>query len=147
MKIHKIQVNCDNLNLLEDFIFRAGNSLNSFRYFKTRSLDIVKNHLITYLYLIDERPIVYGHLDNDGNKIWLGIAVIQEMIGKGLGKQMMTDLIKFARKCNISDIHLSVDRDNLSAIKLYSNFKFIKESENDRYFVMKLHLSYSEILI
>jgi hypothetical protein len=61
--------NPSDLLLLSKFIKSAGNSLETFRYYNTRSLDVIKNHLYTILILKDDFPVAYGHLDKEENRI------------------------------------------------------------------------------
>ena len=110
--------------MLQQFIDEAGTSLKSFRYFQNRPLEIIKNHLCSFLLLDEEEPVAYGHLDKEKETIWLGIAVSEKHIGIGLGVIMMNQLITFAKQNKVKEIKLSVDNDNISAIKLYEKLGF-----------------------
>ncbi len=72
----------------------------------------------------EDAPVAYGHLDPEGGKIWLGVAVSSHMRGKGVGKMVMRDLISFARKNELLPISLSVDVDNIPARTLYESMGF-----------------------
>lgn len=109
---------------LVSFLSNAGSSLNTFRYFSTRTLSILNNHLTTILLYEDEKPAGYGHLDKDGETIWLGICVSENKERKGYGKLIMDRLIKEAQLRNISLINLSVDINNHSALKMYVKYGF-----------------------
>ena len=82
---NKIVKNIDinNLDLLQDFIDNMGSSNKTFRYFDKRGLSCISNHIVTVLFLEDkdEKPIAYGHLDKEGDNIWLGIAVKEGYAG------------------------------------------------------------------
>jgi len=73
----------------------------------------------------DEEPVAYGHLDKEGDTIWLGVAVIEAYLGLGLGVLVMKKLTDFAKENNIPVIKLSVDNNNSSAISLYKKLGFV----------------------
>ena len=153
-----VQIKYPEVKLLEQFIAEAGTSLNSFRYFQKRPLDVIKNHLCTFLLLDEGKPVAYGHLDmtneatiaaNCGSKekivptektIWLGIAVTEKYLGLGLGVLMMNQLISFAKQNKVKEIKLSVDNDNIGAIKLYEKlgFKLLEKKEIFGFYVLTL---------
>lgn len=112
--------------LVEELLRVAGNSLRTFRYFNTRGISTIHKHLYTIIGILLGKPIAYGHLDSDGDKVWLGICVIEPHKGNGFGKIIMADLISFARLLKIEFIHLSVDDDNVQAIELYKQFGFVR---------------------
>ncbi|UUW09501.1 GNAT family N-acetyltransferase [Flavobacterium plurextorum] len=131
-----VEVTNENIELLEDFISSMGNSNESFRYYNKRTISSVENHLVTILLIVNEIPVGYGHLDRDGDKIWLGIAISENYRGKGGGNLIMDYLMTQAYKLNLSKINLSVDRDNYPAIKLYKKFGFSQIDEvNDVLFL------------
>jgi RimJ/RimL family protein N-acetyltransferase len=136
-----IEITNSNVRLLEIFISSMGDSNKSFRYFNKRTTSAIKNHLVTVVLLMDKIPVVYGHLDRDEDKVWLGIAVSQQYRGKGGGNLMMEYLVIHAKDLNLTDIYLSVDKDNFPAIKLYNKFGFVQiDDKNDiLYFVRKLN--------
>ena len=137
-----VNISEKNIPLLKEFIEKMGEARLSFRYFQTRSIEVVKNHLLTVLLLdSSEDPIAYGHLDPEKDVIWLGICVLPEYKGKGYGNKMMEHLLKCAVKLNVDSISLTVDNNNLSAIKLYEKFKFKIEAEVKNYLRYKLTLS------
>lgn len=135
------KINLDNSDLIKDFINNAGNSLSHFRYFNKRPISIIKNHIITYLIITNNIPICYGHLDKDEEgKIWLGICVIEKMMGRGFGTLMIQKLLDFAKIQDIKQIFLSVDKNNLTAQGLYEKFKFQIVENNENYFIYSLDL-------
>lgn len=71
-----------------------------------------------------DTPIGYGHLDPEGNKVWLGICVSDKWQGKGIGKLMMNRLIDEAKIQYLPALYLTVDAKNIAAIKLYQQFGF-----------------------
>ncbi len=120
-----VQIHKNNLELLSRFLENAGSTLEHFRYFNSRSFDVLNQHLFTAIWLDDDQPVCYGHLDEEEGIVWLGIAVVENQKRQGLGKKMMRHLLNFARKNNIPKIRLSVDLDNEAAIQLYLDCGFI----------------------
>ena len=135
-----IDLNKDSI-LIENFLNNAGKSLDSFRYFNNKNINLIKSHKLTCLLIKNNIPIGYGHLDLDNNLIWLGIAIIENEINKGYGNKIMNYLIYKARMLNIKKISLSVDKNNLGAIKLYNKLGFvITTSHTNSVFLMELML-------
>lgn len=132
MEIVKIKNNERDLKILTSFVENLGEAGKKFRYFEKRSLDVIQNHVTTLLVINEQKPVGYGHLDKDGDKIWLGIAIIPNSQGKGIGRILMDALISEAKNNHISEILLTVDKDNATAQNLYEKFKFVKieSSEN-----------------
>ena len=127
------------LNLLTKFLDNAGSALLNFRYFNSRSFEVLNNHAYTILLLENGNPIGYGHLDLENEITWLGIAVAEGFQGKGLGKIILKDLINYSIKSGISVIKLSVDKNNNSAINLYEKFGFKLERDlSDTVYLMNL---------
>ena len=119
-----IKIDSSNIHLLKHFLISAESALVSFRYFNTRPLSIIKNHIYTCLFVENREPTAYGHLDEEDGIVWLGIAVVAGKTGRGYGKGMMKQLIDVAKENEISEIHLSVDTSNSNAINLYCKFGF-----------------------
>ena len=117
------KINYHGKDEVERFIRNAGPSLQKFRYFDSRPLSVLKRHLLTILFYQNNIPIGYGHLDPEEGKIWLGICVSHNALGKGVGKQLMEELMTFAKSNNLL-ITLSVDSDNTKALNLYNSFGF-----------------------
>lgn len=122
--------NIDDLTL-----FFNENQINQkyFRYYKKRNFDVVKNHIKTILIKDNEKILGYGHLDKEDDKIWLGIIVSDNNIGKGIGNQIMDKLLE-----NInSEIYLTVDIENINAIVLYLKKNFVFQERKETYYIMK----------
>lgn len=124
--------------VLKQFIATVGDSIKTFRYFDKRPIEVLDNHKLTLLAFMGEKPIGYGHLDYEGGRTWLGIAMIEGYTGKGFGKKIMDYLLTYADESNLSEIHLSVDKENKAAVSLYNklNFEVVKEL-NDSVLLMK----------
>ncbi|HEY6142131.1 MAG TPA: GNAT family N-acetyltransferase [Flavobacterium sp.] len=120
-----------NVELLEKFIASMGNSGESFRYFKSRPISVIENHLCTVLLLVNNEPIGYGHLDRDENDVWFGIAVSQAFLGQGNGNIIIRYLVDKADYLKLPEIKLSVDENNVGAIKLYIKYGFKKLHEKN----------------
>lgn len=135
-------INKDNIALLNKFIARLGEGATSFRYFEKRPVEVVFDHLLAVI-LVDEalEPLAYGHLEREGDILWLGIAVTESQKGKGIGKQMMQYLINFAGEHNEKAITLTVDKGNTVAVRLYESFQFTISDEKDCYYKYVYHLS------
>ncbi|MBF4465686.1 GNAT family N-acetyltransferase [Flavobacterium sp. LC2016-12] len=137
------EISVDDTQVLRNFIDNAGNSIESFRYFNTRPLEIISNHVITVVVLDDKIPVGYGHLDKEDDKIWFGIAISEQYKGKGLGKKIMQYLTDYADRKKMSDLFLSVDKSNTIAIKMYENFNFLKVKDlSENVLLMKRKCDY-----
>jgi len=128
-----VAIKPDDVSLLRNFLEHAGSSLKGFRYFNKRSFDVLKNHLVTFILEENANALAYGHLDQEGDTVWLGICVIESRKGQGLGIRMMEELLKFADQNQIRKIKLAVDNDNLTAQSLYRKFGFVKIAEHETY--------------
>lgn len=135
-----IRVTYPETALLQQFIDTAGKSLTSFRYFSSRPIDVIRFHLCTYLILEDKTPVAYGHLDQEGGIVWLGIAVSEGQHGKGYGKAMMQQLIETGKEEGVKRIKLSVDNDNEAAIALYlmNGFQLREKKEKFSFYELEL---------
>ena len=131
-----IEINDDNIIILEKFIEDNIFPI-TFRYFSKRSIDCVKNHLITLIFQYNNIPIGYAHIDFDGNKYWFGICILENYQSKGYGKMMMNYLFNHEKIKNIEDIYLTVDKINQKAIELYKKYNFVIIEEFEYYFLMK----------
>ncbi len=137
MEIVKITI--DNTTYLTDFL--KNDISNYFRYYTKRDISVIKDHIVTYIGIIQDKPIAYGHIDysSSENKYWLGICLVDEYQGKGFGKQMMNALIYRFNNININTLYLTVDKDNVKAITLYKKYLFNIIDEGDGYYVMCLN--------
>lgn len=129
LELRILEINRDNAELLQDFINGFNGEQHSFRYFERRTVDVVDNHIFTFILLLGEQAVGYGHLDKEDDRVWLGIVVKKDYQGMGLSKEIMKILIDKAIELHVTAIHLAVDHDNTKAIKLYDNFGFtLKET-------------------
>ena len=128
------KINLNNLEKLKLFFKKNKKSKKNFRYYNTRKFDIIKNHLVTILYYRDNVCVGYGHLDEEENKVWLGIVVDEEHQNLGIGGLIMDDLLSKYK----GTIHLSVDRTNIKAQKLYKKKLFTIIEVNKNHYIMEL---------
>jgi ribosomal protein S18 acetylase RimI-like enzyme len=119
-----VRVDGSNLQKVQRFLCKAGSSLETFRYFSARPLSVVNHHLCTWLIEDDDQVEGYGHLDQDGGDVWLGVAITESSRGKGLGRAMMQRLVESADELGLRAVRLSVDNSNTVAIRLYESFDF-----------------------
>lgn len=103
------------------FLDRAGTSLQTFRYYATRNVEFRQNHTVTLVGFLAHEIVAYGHLDPHADGLWLGVCVTEGMTGRGLGEQMVRELL---RRAGTETVRLSVDALNEKAIKLYKKVGF-----------------------
>jgi RimJ/RimL family protein N-acetyltransferase len=141
VELELIKLHEGNIDLLNQFLQNAGSSLQTFRYFQKRSIESIFNHLITYVLKDGNQVIGYGHLENEHNKFWLGISLIESAKGKGFGIMIINCLIESAKKIKIPVLYLAVDKVNIAAINLYKKVGFIEfENLNEQVQLMELKL-------
>jgi hypothetical protein len=116
----------ENINDLSDLISISGSSLNTFRYFENRDINVIKNHILTVILTVDEIDVAYGHIDMEFDRYWLGIMVIEQQISRGYGNIMMSYLIENCLLNKLDSIYLSVDINNSGAISLYKKYDFVE---------------------
>lgn len=145
--IYKFIFNCENIDVIElsntnqydifqNFLLNIND--NKFRYFNTRSIECLKNHIIT-LILYDkkyDKYIGYVHIDFE-YKYWLGIYIVDEYQNKKLGSLLLQFILQHEKVYDINEINLTVDIDNKAAIKLYKNLNFEIIETKNTYHVMK----------
>jgi ribosomal protein S18 acetylase RimI-like enzyme len=146
-KINPIQINQQNIEILKSFLENPIS--NSFRYFKNRNIDAIQSHVYTLILEYENKYIGYGHIDCDSvgkvhhtdlDKHWVGICILEQYQGKGLGKIILNKLMEVAKLNFINELYLSVDKNNIKAFSLYKKIGFeIIQDENDKYF-MKINL-------
>lgn len=136
-----VDIHSSNTYLIQEFLGNAGKSLETFRYYNKRTFDVIQNHLSTIVLKQNDHIVGYGHLDKEGERVWLGIAVIESELGKGLGLKIMNELIKNAKQKKIKSLSLSVDKLNTAAIQLYEKLGFKKSEEKDSIYFYELLLN------
>ena len=64
----------------------------------------------------------------------LGISILKEYWGQGIGSAIMEQIIRFARENSIEIIELQVRCDNATAIRLYEKYGFVRLCTYPRFF-------------
>jgi len=132
-KISVTEINETNVTILNDFIPKINSK--HFRYFDKRTSEAIKNHKITLLFFDEIKCVYFGYThidyDNASNKYWFGLYLNDGYRGKGFGGLLLNYTLQEKNIKDISEIHLSVDIDNIYAIKLYekNNFTIYKSSD------------------
>lgn len=116
-----IAVDNTNLKYLEDFL--SNDLPSTFRYFNKRSIECIKNHLITLVVKIDNCIIGYSHIDKEDNIYWFGICILDKYQNQGIGSKIMQYILNCENTKNLK-ICLTVDIVNIGAIKLYQKYGF-----------------------
>ena len=116
---------------LAEFLTGLTTGKKAFRYFEKRPLDVVDSHEVTLLMKVGGDVVAYGHLEQEGGILWLGIAVTDRSTGKGWGTVMMERLLDEAVASPYDKVFLRVDRDNEPGIRLYRKFGFSVVEEHE----------------
>lgn len=125
-KVHRIT--SSNRDLLDAFV--ANELPSTFRYFAKRSVDTcLETHTATLVATEGDRPLGYAHLDDR----WIGVCVLPESQGRGYGSFLLHLVIDIARELGVSQVRLTVDRDNEVAYRLYCRRGFVVEASTDTY--------------
>tara|TARA_B100001996_G_C18621659_1_gene577967 strand:+ start:510 stop:917 length:408 start_codon:yes stop_codon:yes gene_type:complete len=129
-------INKDNIYLLKKFI--KLNDSDFFRYYHSRTVDVIKNHIVTIVLTLNDNIIGYGHLDYE-KKVWLGICILQEYRKQGYSKIILEFLFDYALKKNIKEINLSLDKNNIIAKYIYEKYDFkVIDIDKKIYFMKKV---------
>lgn len=109
---------------VDRFLLEAGD-LGSFRYYTHRNIEeSLRSHVATLVMFEGGAPVAYGHLDLDGDSVWLGIAVAESFRGSGYGDEMMVALLEEADRQCINTVRLAVDPNNTAGRTLYEKHGF-----------------------
>lgn len=104
----------------------------TFRYFKNRNFeDAIKTHVVTIMY----STFGYAHIDRDSKsgRYYLGICVMPEKQGNGIGKKLLNMIFKLHK----GDTYLTVDKTNIPAISLYEKYRFVRIDESETSYTYK----------
>jgi ribosomal protein S18 acetylase RimI-like enzyme len=119
-----VPITADESAGLESFVASLGEELRTFRYFKSRPFDVLRNHVFTCLIIHENNMIGYGHLDEEDGVVWMGLLIKKEFQGKGLASHLIGLFILKGKELGLKHIQLTVDADRPLAIKLYERFGF-----------------------
>lgn len=111
----------------------------SFRYFQSRDMQVLKNHLVTVLIIENNKLLGYGHIDKEKFN-WLGIYVSKDFRSRGIGNRLMNFLVEESTIQGLDIIRLTVDNNNTIALKLYKKQGFEVIEKNEEYTTLKLVL-------
>ena len=133
-----VSINNENISLLSTFIDH--NLPDTFRYFSSRDVNIINNHIITLLVVQNNVAFGYAHIDycKDTNKYWFGICILPTYQNQGYGKILMNYIFQQPDVKKIKQIYLTVDFVNKNAIQLYKKNNFIQVDSNDKFITMRL---------
>jgi ribosomal protein S18 acetylase RimI-like enzyme len=128
--------------IIEDFNSHLGCGVETFRYFQTRSYDVIRTHDISLAMRINGKLAGYAHVEKENNIYWVGIAIVENGSGMGWGKILLSELLFRAYNIGIFDLHLRVDRSNTGAVRLYFLFGFnlIPSLSNEKALHMHLNI-------
>jgi ribosomal protein S18 acetylase RimI-like enzyme len=131
-----IEINETNYHYITTFL--SNECPSTFRYFKTRSIDIIKNHILTIVVVNEQQlPIGYAHIDYDKGYFWFGICILEPYQGLGIGSKMIEHILNHEKIKPLNEIYLSVDTINTKAIHLYKKFDFNIVEQKVNIYVMK----------
>lgn len=98
----------------------------TFRYFKHRVFEqAIRSHIITLLY--STHGYAHVDLDTQSGRHYLGICVLPEYQGNGIGKKLMNLILKLYG----GDLYLTVDKDNTRAMAFYETYGFKRMCEGE----------------
>ena len=119
---------------LDHFIKSNVVGTKHFRYFNKRPYTVINNHLYTSLYYNNNHLIGYGHLDEEDEKLYVGIMVSDNEVGKNYGNEIMLDLIKNSNR----RLYCSVDILNERSLNLINKNGFTLVETKETYYIMVL---------
>jgi ribosomal protein S18 acetylase RimI-like enzyme len=72
----------------------------------------------------------YGHENKDGAIVWIReVAVSPAYQGQGVGRKLVTQALRYGKRCGATRAFLAVDEKNLGAIHLYESLGFVASEE------------------
>lgn len=82
-----------------------------------------------WIRLLNRENAGYGFVDEDTPE--LGMAIMSQHRGQGIGKRLLSEMIGFARSIGYSALSLSVDPYNKTALQMYEKSGFEKVYQDD----------------
>ena len=82
-----------------------------------------------WIRLLNRENAGYGFVDDDIPE--LGMAIMSEHRGQGIGSRLLLEMITLARSIGYSALSLSVDPHNKTALKMYEKGGFKKVYQDD----------------
>ncbi len=116
--------------------------------FETIKQRLVEDKIFYFVALLDGNIAGFTDIEiqDDGNAKILGLAVVKEMQGKGIGRRLLEHCIRFAREKNCPNTFLLVAEDNAGAQKLYEEYGFVRKGILERQLGGKTVLLYEKTL-
>lgn len=110
----------------------------------------MERHVIRLIAIDDSQIVGWCHIKSgrwEGftHASWLGMGVLKEYRGQGIGSALLHRALAEARNRGIERVELEVYASNLAAIHLYEKFNFQTEGQKRR--ARKLDGSYDDILM
>ena len=132
VKISIFEMTLEDLNNLKDDLITSFDDFWSF--------DTLKDELLS-----DNSKYIVAKLDNiiigfAGIKLifdeaeLMNIVVKKDFRNKGIASMLLTEIFSICSKCNINNINLEVNENNLLAISLYQKFGFNKVGYRKNYY-------------
>ena len=116
--------------------------------FETIKQRLVEDNIFYFVALLEGNIVGFTDIEiqDDRNAKILGLAVVKEMQGKGIGRRLLEHCIRFAREKNCPNTFLLVAEDNTAAQKLYEEYGFVRKGVLDRQLGGKTVLLYEKTL-
>ena len=116
--------------------------------FETIKQRLADNKVFYFVALLEGNIVGFTDIEiqDDGNAKILGLAVVKEMQGKGIGRRLLEYGISFAKEKSCPNVFLLVAEDNVTAQKLYEEYSFAKKGVLDRQLGGKTVLLYEKTL-
>lgn len=117
------------------------------------NLEPLIRHGRVYVYRLNDKIVGLVHYmldwDHPQKAYMVGVSISKESRGQGIGAKLLTESFEALSKEAIEEIELTVDPDNVAAVKLYENklgflvtdFKHDEYGEGEGRLVMNLNLA------
>jgi len=113
-------------------------------------MEDMERGVIRLIALDDSNVVGWCHIRQDRwegftHAGWLGMGVLKEYRGQGIGSALLHQALAEARRLGLERVELSVFASNVSAIHLYEKFKFEIEGRKKR--ARKIDGRYDDIIV
>ena len=107
-----------------------------------QEIDYIKSTALFLLVEIDGKivgsvTLDRSHLIKLNHIVTLGITILKEYCGLGIGSLLMEKVIEWTKSNGVEKIELEVFENNTSAIMLYKKFGFVEEGRKRKYIKTK----------
>lgn len=106
-----------------------------------------EENITTFIVYIDKNSIGYIYIQFEERVGDIGMSVIKEMHGRGVGTYMMKNIIKYSKSINLKKLKLSVWAGNKLAISLYKKFNFQIIREDKKFYNNGDSLIHMELIL